>query len=168
MKGFSLCHLPEFEHHHDQFPHCYSHEKRPNTLISGPHSSLSQEAQLPSSLGDGGDFIAQQASQGLHSLVIIEQPDYQLRLALDFVDNYILDTPPGKVPHGALRGRSTPTVKQAPRAIPSFEKQGPAFLPLTLSPRCFNSSLAQCPEAGMGLVSAIGSGRGAPCFQELW
>ena len=38
--------------------------------------------------------------RNLLSRVIIEQPDYQLRLALDFVVNYILDTPPGKVPHG--------------------------------------------------------------------
>ena len=49
--------------------------------------------------------------RGLHSRLIIEQPLSQLRLALDFVVNDILDTPPRQSTPRARRER-TPTLRQ--------------------------------------------------------
>ena len=64
--------------------------------------------------------------RGLFSLVIIEQPLSQLRLALDFVVNDILDTPP-QAKHATGTERANPNSEAAPRAFPSFENKGPPF-----------------------------------------
>ena len=93
----SFCDLQE-----SVLPFFTHNEKRQKPSTVGHAAAYPQEAQLPS-LGDGFGFFVETSLLNKHhgaSLAASSSSSRSISFALDFIVNYILDSPPGKVPHG--------------------------------------------------------------------